>query len=170
MNDFDAPFTQNCYQPPRATAFRILLKATVCALAVFGLLFILLLALLAGFVGSDGRVKAVVPPQAIMTINFDDHFGEMRGDDLLTELAEIKAQSFYDLVKAINLAADDDRIKAVVATIGSSPLGMAQIEDIRQSIAAFRKSGKKAYLFSSGMGSFGNGTGEYLLASAFDEI
>ena len=46
MNDFDAPFTQNCYQPPRATAFRILLKATVCALAVFGLLFILLLALI----------------------------------------------------------------------------------------------------------------------------
>ncbi len=170
MNDFDAPFPQNCYQPPRATAFRILLKATVCALAVFGLLFILLLVLLAGFVGSDGRVKAVVPPQAIMTINFDDHFGEMRGDDLLTELAEIKSQSFYDLVKAINLAADDNRIKAVVATIGSSPLGMAQIEDIRQSIAAFRKSGKKAYLFSSGMGSFGNGTGEYLLASAFDEI
>mgnify|MGYP004715006747 CR=1 FL=1 len=111
-----------------------------------------------------------VPSRAVLTLDLDRPYPESRSDDLLAEFSEEPSLSFYDLIKAVNVAALDNKVQALVADVGNTSLGLAQIQDLREAVKAFRSTGKKAYLYSSGMGSFGGGTDDYYLASAFDEI
>lgn len=170
MDKIEAPFPALGKKRKKALAARILLKSVVYSFAIFGLLFILLLFIVLGMLKQSGGVIKAVPENAVMVIDFDDHYPEMRSDDLLSEFSEIQPMSFYDLIKTINLAALDPQVKAIIGSVSQSNLGMAQIQDLRSSIETFRRSGKKAYLYSTGFGSFGRGTKEYYLATAFDEI
>lgn len=153
----------------KKTALRLILKTIIYAFAVFGLLFILILIGVLGIM-SPGKIIMPVPEKTVLRINFDTNYMEVRGDDFFAEFADMPVYSFFDLIRAINTAADDDRVKAIAATVNMSSLGLAQIQDIAESVKYFRSKGKEAYIFSSGMGAFGGGTKEYYLASVFDEI
>lgn len=171
MTDFNAPFPEIKKKNKRKIfAARLLLKSLIYSFAIFGILFIMLLLVVLGLIKQDTGSAVLVPKSALLTINFDSEFSETRGDDIVAELTGSQPQTFLDLITAINAAAADRRVKAIAATVRSSALGLAQIQDLRQTIENFKKSGKKAYLFSSGFGSFGRGTKEYYLASVFDEI
>lgn len=151
-------------------ATRILLKSVVYAFAIFGILFILLLMSVLGLLRQESGVVAKLPNSAILQVDFDKKYAETRGDTFLTEFNESSPLAFYDVIKAINMAALDPKIKTISAKVSNSSLGLAQIQELRLAIKIFRASGKKAYIFSTGFGAFGNGTSEYYLASAFDEI
>lgn len=148
---------------------QLIFKTVVYAFAVFGLLFILILVGILGIM-SPGKKIAGVPKKAVLTVNFDTDYNEIRGDDFFAEFTDMSVYSFFDLVRAINTAAFDDRIKALAASVNTTSLGLAQIQDIVEAVNVFRNSGKKAYIFSNGMGAFGGGTKEYYLAAHFDEI
>lgn len=149
---------------------RLLIKSIVYAFAIFGLLFILLLTAVIGLIRQDSVPVMPVPESAVLTFNFDDMYAETQNDDLFTELTGVKQPTFYDLIRLINVAAIDDRVKAIAGKINVSPLGAAQTEELRRAVLNFRSRGKKAYIFANGFGSFGGGTAEYYLATAFDEI
>lgn len=170
MTEFKSPFPEMKVKKRKAIAARILLKSVTYSFAIFGLLFILLLLILINMLGRSSVAVKPVPPRAIITLDLNRDYSENRSDDLWAEFSELPNISFYDLIKAINVAALDDRVKAVVAHVNNSRLGLAQIQDLRQAVSAFRSTGKKAYLYSSGFGSFGRGTNEYYLATSFDEI
>ncbi len=57
-----------------------------------------------------------------------------------------------------------------MARIGQAPGGLAQIQELRDAVAAFRTSGKRAVAFAETFGEFGPGNGAYYLASAFGEV
>lgn len=170
MNDFESPFPNLFKKKKKIVATRILFKSVMYSFAIFGILFILLLLVVFGLIKQEAGVVKIVPQKTVLQVNFDDNYSEVPGDDILYELADKKSMSFYDLIKAINIAALDSRVKALVGEVNMSALGMAQIQDLRAAIKNFRTTGKKTYLYSMGMGSFGNGTNEYYLASGFDEI
>lgn len=170
MSEKLTPFPKDTAKRKKKLAVRILIKSLVYAFAIFGILFILLLLVILGLLRQEPGRATTIPWQTVLKINFDEAYREVRSDNLLTEISEVSPLSFYDLVKAINLAAIDDRVKVLVGRVGNSPLGLAQIQELRQAVATFRSKGKKAYIFSAGFGSFGGGTSEYYLASAFDEI
>ena len=170
MSEKLKPFPKDTAKRKKKLAVRILIKSLVYAFAIFGILFILLLLVILGLLRQEPGRATTIPRQTVLKINFDEAYREVRSDNLLTEISEVSPLSFYDLVKAINLAAIDDRVKVLVGRVGNSPLGLAQIQELRQAVATFRSKGKKAYIFSAGFGSFGGGTSEYYLASAFDEI
>lgn len=170
MSEKLTPFPKDTAKRKKKLAVRILIKSLVYAFAIFGILFILLLLVILGLLRQEPGRATTIPRQTVLKINFDEAYREVRSDNLLTEISEVSPLSFYDLVKAINLAAVDDRVKVLVGRVGNSPLGLAQIQELRQAVATFRSKGKKAYIFSAGFGSFGGGTSEYYLASAFDEI
>lgn len=148
---------------------RLILKTIIYAFAIFGVIFILILLGVLGMIGSSTKV-ADVPMNTVLQIDFNTNYAELRGDDLVAEFSGSSVYSVYDLIKAINVAAEDDRVKAIAASINVTPLGLAQLQDISRAIEFFKSSGKEAYIFSSSMGSFGQGTKEYYLASFFDEI
>ena len=64
----------------------------------------------------------------------------------------------------------DPRIKGLVARVGRGQLGIAQIQEIRDAVKAFRQSGKFAYAFAESFGEGGDGTRHYYLASAFEQV
>lgn len=171
MTDFKAPFPEvKKKNKRRIFAARLLLKSLIYSFAIFGILFIMLLLVVLGLIRQDTGSVVLVPKSALLTINFDNDYPETRGDDIVAEVTGAQPQTFLDLITAINVAGADKRVKALAATVSVSSLGLAQIQDLRNTIQAFRATGKKAYLFSSGFGSFGRGTKEYYLASVFDEI
>ncbi len=154
----------------KALAVDILLKSVTYSFALFGLLFILLLLIVINMLKSPSVMVQPVPNRAVITLDLNRSYPEIRSDDLIAEFSDEPSISFYDLIKAVNVAALDDRVMAIVAQVNNSHFGLAQIQGLRQAIKDFRAAGKKAYLYSTGMGSFGGGTDEYYLATAFDEI
>ena len=170
MKQIETPFPALKTNRKKALATKILMKSVVYSFALFGLLFILLLLFVLNMLRQDDFVAAEVPNKAILVADFNENYPEMRSDDLFTEFSGVPSLSFYDLIKAINLAALDPKVKAFIGNVSVSGLGLAQIEDLREAIKVFRSTGKKAYLYSTGFGSFGQGMREYYLATAFDEI
>lgn len=70
-----------------------------------------------------------------------------------------------DLWSGLKRAAADSRIKAVVLAPRSLSVGWGKLQELRDSVAAFRKSGKPVYAFLRMPG-----TKEYYLATAADRI
>ncbi len=170
MNQIETPFPALKTNRKKALATKILMKSVVYSFALFGLLFILLLLFVLNMLRQDDFVATEVPEKAILVVDFNENYAETRSDDLFTEFSGVPSLSFYDLIKAINLAALDPKVKAFIGNVSVSGLGLAQIEDLREAVKVFRSTGKKAYLYSTGFGSFGQGMREYYLATAFDEI
>jgi len=75
-----------------------------------------------------------------------------------------------EVVDVLSRARDDDRVVGLLARVGAGQMGLAQIQELRDAIADFRSSGKKAVAWSTTFGEFGPGGGAYYLATAFDEI
>ena len=149
---------------------RVLVRSLIYAFALFGVLLILLLLALIGLIGQDAAVVADVPAKAVLRVDFDDVYDESSRSDLISEFSGGAGMSFHDLVTVLETAAVDPRIQALVGRVHVSSLGMAQLEELRAAVVAFRSRGKPAYIFAPGFGCFGGGTGEYYLATAFDEI
>ena len=170
MLQFRSPFPEMKMKKRKALAVDILLKSVTYSFALFGLLFILLLLIVINMLKSPSVMVQPVPNRAVITLDLNRSYPEIRSDDLIAEFSDEPSISFYDLIKAVNVAALDDRVMAIVAQVNNSHFGLAQIQGLRQAIKDFRAAGKKAYLYSTGMGSFGGGTDEYYLATAFDEI
>ena len=143
MDKIETPFPATGAGRKRTLAARLLMKSVVYSFALFGLLFIVLLVFVLGMLRQETGVVADVPDKAILFVDFNESYPEMRSDDLFSEFSDVPALSFYDLTKAINLAALDPKVKALIGNISLSGLGLAQIEDLRSSIRVFRSTGKR---------------------------
>lgn len=75
-----------------------------------------------------------------------------------------------DVLDALEAGGRDPRVKGLLARVGGDTMGFAQIQELRDAIAAFRAHGKFAIAFADSFGEFGAGTRPYYLASAFDQI
>jgi protease-4 len=70
-------------------------------------------------------------------------------------------------------AAEDPRVEAFVVKLGGSrsPLGVAQAQELRDAVLAFRERSRKPTIaWAETFGELGRGTVPYYLASGFDEI
>ncbi|MDA0712097.1 MAG: S49 family peptidase, partial [bacterium] len=111
---------------------------------------------------------SAMPDQVILTLDLEKEVVEYVPDDPLAKLIREDVQTVRTLVGSIDLAAHDDGVVGLIARVGDSPLGFAQIQEIRDAILAFRQSGKPTAVFAETFGEGGNGA--YYLASAFDKI
>ncbi len=75
-----------------------------------------------------------------------------------------------EYVEGLQVAARDDRVRGLAVYMNNARVGIAGTQELRDAIAQFRSKAKFAHIFSEDMGSMGSGTGQYYLASAFDEI
>lgn len=141
----------------------------IYALAFIGFLTLILAYNLIGLIKPSGNIIVpTIPQNAIIKLNFDDKYPENADEGLLMDFEN--QLSFFDLIKYLNIAAFDDNVKAVVAEVNQTKLGLAQIQTLQKVIKNLSSRGKTTYVYSSGMGNLGGGLDEYYLASAFDEI
>jgi len=148
-------------------------KAIVAILAFIGTLAVLAcclgLAFLVAVLSLSGRVEGV-PSNTVLELDFERGVVEALPDDPLAHLMMEDQLVLSDLVDALDRAAEDRRVRALVARIGGGGLGLAQVQEIRDAVLRFRASGKPAIAWAETFGEFGPGTGGYYLATAFDEI
>ena len=156
-------------QEKRKKVMKLIGKTVIFTFAGFGLIFILVLLGVISLVNSKTNLGPI-PDEVVLNVDFNMAYSEVRQDDLFAEFTSGSVYSVFDLVRAINVAATDDRVKAIKANINETSLSLAQIQDVSEALTYFKSKGKKTYLFSTGMGAFGQGTKEYFLATFFDEI
>jgi len=145
-------------------------RVLVVLLAVFGGLCVLV-ALGAIGIGMIGKMsKGSVPSKTILEVDLEQGFPEVVPDDPIAQVLMSKQMTLRDVVESLERAGDDDRVVGLVARIGAAPMGVAQVQEIRDAIAAFRAKGKSAIAWSETFGEFGPGNSSYYLATAFDTI
>ncbi len=108
--------------------------------------------------------------QMVLVLDFQDGVAEQPIEPTFADPFATPIPTIRDIVEAIHAAKDDSRIEGIVARYEPAAVSLAHIQEIRKAVAAFRNTGKFAYIYSSSYGGAGTGLGAYYLASAFDEI
>jgi protease-4 len=142
-------------------------KAIVRFLAILGALWLIgMVIMMVAVIGSKGRV----PSKTILEANLEQSFLENAPDTPTAKLMLTQRFTLRDVVDAIDRGANDDRVVGMVAKIGAAPMGMAQVQEIRDAVQRFRAHKKFAVAYAETFGEFGPGNGSYYLATAFDQI
>jgi len=111
-----------------------------------------------------------VPNQVILEADFEQGVTEYVPDDSLARLMLSQKLRMRDVVEALQRAAEDGRVKGLVARVGQSNMRLAQVQEVRDAVIAFRKSGKPAVAYAETFGEAGPGNSSYYLATAFDAV
>jgi len=85
-------------------------------------------------------------------------------------LRAVHMPSLRGVVEALRRAAGDDQVVGLVAHVGAKQPTLAQSNELRAAVAAFRASGRPTVCWSETYGEMGPGNVGYHLASAFDEV
>ncbi len=146
-------------------------KAIVIMFALVGFLVTLLVAgLVAALMRYTDAKRLVTSPDTVVTFAVDDRVGESASSDpILRELVGDRL-TILDIVTGLENASEDLKVKGLLVRIDNHRLSYAQIQEIRDAVIAFRKSGKPAIAYADSFGELTRGMASYYLATAFDEI
>jgi len=111
-----------------------------------------------------------IADNTVLTLDLTGSLPDQPTTHGLSQLLFPSGMSLADTLGALSKAGDDPRIKGLVARIGDGGMGFAEIQELRDAIAAFRAKGKRAVAYADTFGELSSGTRSYYLASAFDEI
>jgi protease-4 len=145
-------------------------KLVVGILAIIGILSLLMILVVGVFGLLAATSKPGVPRDVILQVDFEQGVIEAIPDDPVAQMMLENTTPVLDIVEALDKAAGDKRVKALVARIGGGGMGLAHVQEVRDAVIRFRESGKPAIAHAESFGEFGPGNGGYYLATAFDEI
>lgn len=146
-----------------ATVIGIVISAVVLAFLMIMIVF--------GFIASIGDDKLVeVRSNSVLYLDLDQLVTERTPDNSLAGVpivggGEERSIGFYDVIKALKTAEEDDKIEAVYVNVSSPRAGMATMLEIRNAILNFKKSRKPVIAYSEVYSQ-----GAYYLASAADKV
>jgi protease-4 len=145
-------------------------KFLVTVLAIIGALTVLVVMAggAAGLIAMAG--KGSVSDRTILEIDFEKGIIETVPDDPIGSFFKDKVTTLRDVVDALEKGGADPKVAGLVARIGEAPMGVADIQEIRDAVLRFRKAGKPAVAWGETFGEFAPGNRSYYLASAFEEI
>ena len=139
------------------------------------LVLVLVIAVLgAGLVGAgifvSGMRTPSVPARAILEVDLERALPETPPDDPFAVFGGERPLTLRDVVDALEKAGDDPHVVGLVARLGAAPIGVAEIQEVRDAVKAFRGKKKFAVAYAETFGEFAPGNGAYYLATAFDEV
>lgn len=132
-------------------------------LAAFGLIFLLIFIIVASLI----ETEPVVSDNSYLHLNLSGAISEYAAPD---QLEEALGQADLDMKKIrdnLEKAAVDERINGVIVQISFLEVGYAKLQELREYISEFRKSGKKIYAYLGTELAF---TKDYYVASACDSV
>ena len=150
-----------------------MMLAVICAFIVMGILRFLFFLVFLGSAALGSSTPAIPKTGAVLDLNMADftlaeqtnnepvpQFSLMGG--LSTNMASV---GIRDAVKALEEAASDPAIKFVYLRADAASGGIAQMEELRAALSAFRASGKPILAYTESPSN-----GSYYLASVADKI
>ncbi len=144
-------------------------RKIILTVLVLLLVAVVAIGLLAAF-GLGDMGKKSVPEKTILEVNFETSVIEYVPADPIAQVMLEDTPRTLGLVEALTRAASDDRVVGLVARVGASGMGFAQIQELRDAVIAFRAGGKTAIAYAETFGEGSPGLGSYYLATAFDEV
>ena len=145
-------------------------KQLIGFLAILAALAILAVCAIFAFSIFGGYSKGTLPSHILLEADFERSIEEYVAEQPITKVLGGEEPTTRDVVDAIDRASKDDRVTGLVARLGAVPMGLAQIQEIRDAVGRFRAAGKPAFAWAETFGEFGPGNGSYYLATAFDTI
>jgi protease-4 len=145
-------------------------KLFVRILAAIGALTLIVVIMVVIGLAAILPARKAVPGRVILEVDFEKPLVEYVPPDPLALALMREATTVRDVVEAMQRASQDKRVVGLVAKIGSAPMGLAVIQEIRDAVNAFTKKGKFSVAYAETFGEFGPGNGAYYLATAFEEI
>ena len=153
---------KNFLKTTLAVVIGSLVAMAICTFLFFGLI---------GSLAALGESQEpVVPAKAILKIDFATPVTELGQEDAMQAFQSLSFNSVKPLgilkaVKAIERAATDPAIKFIYINPNQMNIGMANLEEVRNALLNFRKSGKAIISYADNFSQ-----GAYYLASVSDKI
>ena len=139
-------------------------------LATLGFLALLGIVAIAVVVARLEPGKPQLPERIILSADLTRGLAEGPPQEGWRRLILGEKPRLRDFLDALEAGGTDSRVKGILARLGDDQIPLADAQQVRDAIAAFRAKGKFAIAFADSFGEFGAGTRPYYLATAFDEI
>jgi protease-4 len=120
--------------------------------------------------GQIARMRQRRTGPLILELDLTDGIAEGPPQDPLSALLTIRRTRLPDLLDGLRRASSDDRVRALIVKVGGSRMGLAMMQELREAVAEFRRSGKLAVAWAESFGEFVRGNQPYYLATGFDRI
>ena len=146
---------------------RRLLVGFFAAIGVLAVLFVITVAIAVVRLQPG---KPSLPNNIILSADLNRGLAEGRREEGWRRLVLGGKPTLRDFLDALQAAGADRRVKGILARVGDDETGLAEAQQVRDAITAFRAKGKFAVAFADSFGEFGSGTRPYYLATAFDQI
>ncbi len=111
-----------------------------------------------------------LPGEIVVTLRLAGPIAEVTAEDPLAELMGDQPTSMSNLRRALNRAAEDDRVRGLRLRIDSIGGGFATAQELRSLIARVGAAGKWTAAYMDTAGEFMPGNLVYYVASACDEV
>ncbi|MDE1153211.1 MAG: signal peptide peptidase SppA [Micavibrio sp.] len=111
-----------------------------------------------------------LPDKMVLSYTFKSGLEEVVSSPSLTQPLLRPGATLNEVVTALTAAAKDDRVKGFVAKIEDMKFSVAQVQELRNAVVNFRKSGKFAEIYADSYGASTGGLSDYYLATAFDKV
>ena len=145
---------------------KIMLASAVGTLIVMILIGLFKLVVLLGIVGSSSSETEPIAAESFLKIDLTESIPERTPGDLEAILSQTESTGFSDILRGLDAAATDNKIKGIYLYLGSTyTLSWGKSEELREALLAFRKSGKPVLAYADGYSQQG-----YYLVSAADSI
>ncbi|WP_343702836.1 signal peptide peptidase SppA [Chitinophaga sp.] len=142
--------------------------ASFVALIVFSIVAFLFMLMIIARVAASGD-KVTVGPNAVLVIDLSESFNEQRKVEnaVVAYMSGKSAEKpgLFDVVRLINKAAKDDKVKGIYLKAEGNGNGYAASEELRRAIVEFRQSKKFVVAYAEQMSQ-----NAYYLASAADKV
>ncbi|QBI21518.1 signal peptide peptidase SppA [Egibacter rhizosphaerae] len=116
------------------------------------------------------RLRARVRPPRVLALDLSQPVTDAPPGGLVGRLSGPKRPQLRDVLEVLEAAAADPRVRVLHARVDQPAASWAHAEELREAVAAFRRSGKPALAHAQSFGEAGDGTLSYFVAAAFDEV
>src|SRR4051812_21269859 len=106
----------------------------------------------------------------LLELDLTDPMTEAQPSDPLLRPLGWGRSTLRSTVRGLRLAREDPHVLGLIVRTGGGTRPLAQAQELRDAIAAFRGTGRPTVTWAETYGELGLGTVAYYLASAFDEI
>ena len=150
--------------------FKMVFASMLGMILSFFVLFIVMLVVVAAIIASVDNEKVDVAANSVIHMSLDHPIAERSSKSPFEQidfgaLQSTKTIGLNDILSSLKRAKNDDKIKGILLDVSSVQAGFATIEEIRNALIDFKKSGKFILAYSEVYTQ-----GAYYLASVADKI
>jgi protease IV len=106
----------------------------------------------------------------ILELDLTDGLAEEPAADPLSAVLTMRRPRLDDVLDGLRRARTDDRVRALLVKIGGGRIGLGLVQELRDAVTEFGRSGKLTIAWTETFGDFSAGNLPYYLATAFGRI